>query len=251
MMSRVWDTKTSSHTQKLVLLALADNANDEGVCWPSITTLSKKCELSRRAVMSQIKLLVGHQREESRKARIGPLIQPPLLEVIKSQGQSNTYKLLVKPVHQCSPCTSEAHSPTSEARALPLVKPVHPTSEARAPITVIEPSFEPSKNRKGAPSIEEVKFQAQKIGLPEKEAQRFFDYYSSNGWKVGKIKMVSMPHALAGWRTRWEERGRPGMCLDKEEKQKRLRGLYADKQYPHTKEEMEDIQQKIKQLEAQ
>lgn len=35
--------------QKLVLLALADFSDDAGVCWPSFTSLARKCRLSRRA----------------------------------------------------------------------------------------------------------------------------------------------------------------------------------------------------------
>lgn len=56
------------------------------------------------------------------------------------------------------------------------------------------------------PSEEEVLLQAAKIGLPEREARKFFNYYESNGWKVGRVKMVSFTNALAGWKLRYEER---------------------------------------------
>lgn len=56
-MSQVWDTESESHTEKLVLLALADNSNDEGYCWPSIATIARKCDLSERSVRSQLRLL--------------------------------------------------------------------------------------------------------------------------------------------------------------------------------------------------
>lgn len=55
IMSKVWDSQLGSHTEKLVLLALADNANDEGLCWPSRKTIARKCDLSETAVRSQIK----------------------------------------------------------------------------------------------------------------------------------------------------------------------------------------------------
>ena len=58
-MTKVWDTKFGSHTQKLVLLALADNANDEGFCWPSVKTIAKKCELTEQGVRDQITIFVG------------------------------------------------------------------------------------------------------------------------------------------------------------------------------------------------
>ena len=54
LMTRVWDLELGSHTEKLVLLALADNANDDGVCWPSIGTLAEKCNLTGQGVRDQI-----------------------------------------------------------------------------------------------------------------------------------------------------------------------------------------------------
>lgn len=57
-----------------------------------------------------------------------------------------------------------------------------------------------------APTLEEVKLAAAKMALPDHEAQKFFHYYQSNGWRVGKVRMVSFQNALAGWKLRWEER---------------------------------------------
>ena len=57
-MSKVWELSIGSHTQKLFLIALADNASDEGVCWPSIRTLARKCDLSEPGVRRQIELCV-------------------------------------------------------------------------------------------------------------------------------------------------------------------------------------------------
>lgn len=49
-------------SQKIVLLALADCANDEGHCWPSMATLARKCSKGERTVQGVIKQLVddGH-----------------------------------------------------------------------------------------------------------------------------------------------------------------------------------------------
>jgi DNA-binding transcriptional regulator YhcF (GntR family) len=35
---------------KLALMALADAADDIGVCWPSVTTVATKCNVSTRTV---------------------------------------------------------------------------------------------------------------------------------------------------------------------------------------------------------
>ena len=59
------------------------------------------------------------------------------------------------------------------------------------------------------PSLEEVKLQAAKIALPEHEAEKFWNYYESQGWKVGKNRMAVWTNALMGWKLRWQETNVP------------------------------------------
>lgn len=61
-----------------------------------------------------------------------------------------------------------------------------------------------------SPTLEEVELAAAKIGLPQIEAQKFFYFYESKAWKVGKVRMVSFPSALAGWKLNWIDRQRNG-----------------------------------------
>lgn len=70
LMSQVWDLRLPD-SEKLVLLALADAANDEGVCWPSIATIARKCTRSERTIQSVIKKLVedGHLSRDERPGR--------------------------------------------------------------------------------------------------------------------------------------------------------------------------------------
>jgi hypothetical protein len=56
------------------------------------------------------------------------------------------------------------------------------------------------------PTSAELALQAAKIGLPEREAQMFYCYYASKGWKVGKSPMKQWRIALTGWKLRWEEK---------------------------------------------
>lgn len=57
MMVRAMDTKVGNPTRKLVLLKLADNANDQGICWPSYEEIAEKAECSRRSAIEHIKAL--------------------------------------------------------------------------------------------------------------------------------------------------------------------------------------------------
>lgn len=93
IMTHVWEHQGVTPTQKLVLLALADWANDEGLCWPSIEKLCKKSCLSRRAVQTAIKSL----------SDIGLLIQ----EQLNGRGCKYWLKIGVQEMHGCSKSTSE------------------------------------------------------------------------------------------------------------------------------------------------
>lgn len=41
-MTAVWESDVQPAGKRIVLLALADSANDEGVCWPSMATIARK-----------------------------------------------------------------------------------------------------------------------------------------------------------------------------------------------------------------
>lgn len=71
IMSECWPLVGMSSTQKAVLISLADNANDEGFCWPSIKTISIRTCLSERAVQRAIKWLsnVGALSTNERNGR--------------------------------------------------------------------------------------------------------------------------------------------------------------------------------------
>lgn len=58
-MARAMAIKTGNPIRKLVLIKLADNANDNGECWPSYQHIADHCECSRSAVRSHIDALIG------------------------------------------------------------------------------------------------------------------------------------------------------------------------------------------------
>lgn len=55
------------------------------------------------------------------------------------------------------------------------------------------------------PDFESVKLHGIKIGLPESECEKFWNYYESNGWRVGKNPMRLWTAAMANWKRHWIE----------------------------------------------
>lgn len=59
-MSWVWEHSRASGTDLLVLLAIADSANDDGRnAWPSVPTIAGKCRVSERTVQRSLRKLVS------------------------------------------------------------------------------------------------------------------------------------------------------------------------------------------------
>lgn len=79
-------------TLKLVLMALADAADDQGVCWPSVSTLAKKCTVSTRTVQRSLRYLIDSELliAEARRRRDG-------------SSTSNRYRLLIAGGDNLSP----------------------------------------------------------------------------------------------------------------------------------------------------
>lgn len=53
-MSACWPLQGMSPAQKAVLISLADQASDDGVCWPGVGTIARRTCLSERAVQEAI-----------------------------------------------------------------------------------------------------------------------------------------------------------------------------------------------------
>ena len=70
------------------------------------------------------------------------------------------------------------------------------------------PDEKPPRKRFVPPTEAELLLLGAKIGLPETEVRKFLTYYESNGWRVGRNPMKSVPHALSHWKLRWQEHSR-------------------------------------------
>lgn len=73
LMVRAMKAKVGNPLRKLVLIKLADNASDQGECWPSVPYIAEQCEISERSVQNHIKQLVedGFVSVEERKSSNG------------------------------------------------------------------------------------------------------------------------------------------------------------------------------------
>src|ERR1700761_2602861 len=52
--AKIWVLRGIPATTKLIILKLADNADDHGKCWPSVPHIASECEVSQRTVQSAI-----------------------------------------------------------------------------------------------------------------------------------------------------------------------------------------------------
>ena len=127
-MTDVWKHSPYKGVALMIHLALADQANDAGVCWPHLPTIIKKARVSRasgyRALrqMQQDGLLQFDGEEISRASQDHPLILLPIQ----------------KPDSSVSPRDKQSHRET---------RTVSPRDSEARDTSLIEPSVEPSSNR--------------------------------------------------------------------------------------------------------
>lgn len=113
LMVKAMKTKVGNPLRKLVLIKLADNANDMGECWPSYQHVADQCEISKRSVMNHINTLCGAGllRKEIRKG--GPKGNSSNVYYLTLSGAADSLGV-VQQIHQ----GSAAGSPPSAADSL-------------------------------------------------------------------------------------------------------------------------------------
>lgn len=116
LMSAIWEMEFSP-VEKLVFLALADCANDEGLAWPSIATIARKTGAGERTVQRAIRL----------GERCGIIER----EEVKGRGCRYT----IHPRHSGTPATK---SPVTNKTKTPATVAPHPRHSGTQ--TIIEPS---------------------------------------------------------------------------------------------------------------
>lgn len=223
IMSEAWGLTMKSHTAKLVLLALADNANDAGVCWPSITTIAKKCSLSRQGVVDQIAKLeslnvISATREAGKSTRYKITIPVNDVDQLEAETSQPDRRVVVNRVDQSTALTSQPHG-------LPVVNGVdhHPSTSLTTPVYAVdsnhqEPSKEPSveppicsdelfpvdsetpaKNKARAESQEEIEEYLREKGLFPRDAEWLWVKWEGNGWTNQGKKIKDWKRTVTQW----------------------------------------------------
>lgn len=128
IMSKVWDIDLGNPIRKLVMLKLADNANDHGVCWPSMSKIADQCNCSVRSV----------------GRHIDDMASEGIITIKKEVGRHNTYVIQTSVIESL---VTESCVANDRESCLPMTESPQPMTEM--PTNHKEPSLEPSNNHQG------------------------------------------------------------------------------------------------------
>lgn len=127
---------------KLVMLALADHANDDGECYPGLSRLETKTALSRQGLVDVLSAIRnnGLAFVSDEPSRLGSNLYTINLDCFPKMSDKDGNRLLVKPLDY-----------PSQATLLELVKPLDYNHQ----LTIIEPSM--AVEQSPAASVQESK----------------------------------------------------------------------------------------------
>lgn len=126
-------TKVGNPLRKLVLIKLADNANDDGECWPSYQHIADQCEIARSTVKLHIRALesAGLLRREFR--RTGELNQSNVFHLTLGGGAADN-----PPGAADNPGGGAADNPRTSHSLEPVNEPKKRAASARVCLTVAD-----------------------------------------------------------------------------------------------------------------
>lgn len=186
-MNAVWRIEISPPLKKLVLMALADFANDEdGYCWPGITTIAKKCGCSDRSV----------------QMHISELVEDGLLRIYRRDYQSSIYQVAIAPGETVSPGVKDFH-PSGETVSPSPVNFFHHPGEEFSPRSIIDPSvLDPSiltLTPLEAPDTRNTERSRSNGLLLEKQAEEIYSAYPKKVARPSAIKAIKKAVAQFGY----------------------------------------------------
>jgi len=175
MLSAVWEKSRHSGNDLLMLLALADFADDDGRSYPSVATLARKCRMTSR----NVNLILAELRKSGE------------LQVHQNQGPkgTNLYRLSLK---NSSPLKDP--SPLKNPSATP---------EGFFPTPLKKPSAEPSMNRQEPSDMADKPLVSSKAAAscPHEEIIELYHQILPTGRRV----RIWNDTRMAKLRARWKE----------------------------------------------
>ncbi len=117
-MLKALEAKVGNSGRKLVLIKLCDNANDDGICWPSYPYIAEHCEISERSAKAHVKDLVakGFITSTTRKGIKGNSTN--LYKMIFDKGAESA------PLDNAGDLRGENSAPLPSAKSAPLDNPM-------------------------------------------------------------------------------------------------------------------------------
>ncbi len=120
--SLVWKLDTRDAATKLVLLKLADNANDSGLCWPSLSTICKETGLGKSTVCRKMKQLEdagtivrvpGHTGTSTRYTlHLSHVGTSPTMALVPQRDRDSATTRLPPVPPRDYPCPTVGHQPS-------------------------------------------------------------------------------------------------------------------------------------------
>lgn len=138
-MHYVWEHSPTTGSQRLMLLAIADAANDDGVCFPGVGTLAKKLNTTERNAQKLIRSL----------AKSGEITIHAGKGIKTAHGWTNRYNMTFSGVSISTPHAKSVSKMTPQEVNASTPQEVSKVT----PYPIVEPSVEP-KEREAAQSAE-------------------------------------------------------------------------------------------------
>ncbi|HAF0500187.1 TPA: helix-turn-helix domain-containing protein [Salmonella enterica subsp. enterica serovar Bareilly] len=182
LMAKAMSIKVGNPLRKLVLIKLADNANDNGECWPSYQHIADHCECSKSAVKEHISALI----------KLGLMTKENRVGVNNGKGNtSNVYRLHltstpVPPKSTPVPPESTPPVPPAGTRTSHSFEPVKEPLDNKKKLSSMPEGFSPSASHQKM---------AEEYGISlQEEFDKFTDHHISKG-----SKFIDWNRALNTW----------------------------------------------------
>lgn len=224
LMAKAMAIKTGNPIRKLVLIKLADNANDSGECWPSYKHIADHCECSKSAVRDHINALIS----------MGLLVKENRPGV--KNGKGNASNLYCMKLDNPMPPKSIAPMPSESTGMPPESIPPMPCGGTRTSHSfepVIEPKDPPypqtgeSDERIFSDAQKALEFYNEKTGTRCRDLKPFVMMLTPtttrDGYTLAEIQLV-IRWVLATWRRRGDGLPKPANIC----RVKRFDGYLAD-----------------------